>query len=180
MQTATPLKPSAAPRKILTLRRYLIHIAWALFFTYGLLIQPRMRNSDATKMQDLAKNGVRVIGQINSITNANDNGDFDNHMRIVNYGYRAHPRGDVKASLTPYNREEIAREDEITEFRAGGPIEVVYPITKPAEARPTFVLRHKISNGHWGPWLSPLPLLIVLLEGLFRLGTTGAARSRSH
>jgi hypothetical protein len=180
MQTVTPLKPSATPRKILTLRRYLIHIAWALFFTYGLWIQPRMRNSDATKMQDLARNGVRVTGQINSISHAQEMGEYDNHMWIVSYGYHAHPRGDMNASLTPYNREEIATEDEIAQLRAGGPIDVVYPLMKPAEARPTFVLRHKIPNGNWGPWLSPLPLLIVLMEGLFRLGTTGIARSRAR
>lgn len=160
-------KPNVAPRGRLTWRKYLVHIAFALFFTVGLWIQPAMRNADAAKMQALAKNGVRVTGQIQSIRNPNEGDGYDNHMRIVGYSYRAHPRGDMKAALTPYDREEIASPDELAPLSVGGPIELVYPLTQPAEARPTYVLRHKIKNGQWGRWLSPLPFLIVLLEGLF-------------
>jgi hypothetical protein len=146
-----------------------MHIAGALFFTCGLSIQPAARKADAAKMEALAKNGVRVIGKIQNIRTSSENGEGDDHMKIVSYGYRAHPRGDMKAALMPYNQEEIATEEEIAGFSIGGPIEVVYPLTKPADGRPAFVLRHKIPSGQWGRWLLPLPSLIVLVEGLFLL-----------
>jgi len=168
MQMRPTQSTTDTPRRKPSWRRYCLHIFYALFVACGLWVMPQMRSKDAAKMQALAHNGARVTGVVTSNSHAEENGEIDYHRRLVDYRYFAHPRGDMQAPLTPYNQEVIADEIEIADLRVGAPIELVYNLRTPAEAQPTFVLRRKIPTGLWGPWLTPLPLLIVLLEGVYR------------